>query len=421
MGTLVNRVVIATGIIIALVIAVVLLTGSEPDDQSWFTVDNGNFEIMVKVTGELEAENSVSINAPQQLQSRNIRLRQIPIHDMVPEGTEVEEGDWVATLDRTEAELALRDLEDQMLREEAQYKSAILDTTIRLSNLRDELINIEHAIEERKLALEQSTFEPPATIRQAEIDLERAGMDFEQARDNYLLYQQQSVEAVREAAINLERRVRRFRALEEVMEQFVITSPRSGMVIYHREWNGGKRTVGSTIHPRDLTVAILPDLGSLVSRAWVNEIDINDIQPGQTVRIGVDSYPDRTYTGRVTEVSNVGHEMPNTDVKVFEVLISLDQNDYVLRPAMTTSNIIVTASYENVNYVPLAAIHEQDEMSYVYTSNGTRQVVITGPSNDNYIIIEQGLESGDLVYLTEPENYHDFEFAGNELLSGGAF
>ncbi len=416
-----KSIVTAGGILIALTVSIILFSGSESEDQPWFAVENGDFEIIVKVTGELEAENSVSINAPQQLQSRNIRLRNIPIQDMVPEGTEIEEGDWVATLDRTEAELALRDLEDQMLREEAQYKSAILDTAIRLSNLRDNLINIEHAIEERRLALEQSTFEPPATIRQAEIDLERAGIEFEQARENYVLYKQQAIETVREAAINLERRVRRFRALEEVMEQFVITSPRPGMVIYHREWNGGKRTVGSTIHPRDLTVAILPDLGSLISRAWVNEIDVNDILPGQTVRIGVDSYPEREYSARVTEVSNVGHEMPNTDVKVFEVLISLDQNDDVLRPAMTTSNIIVTASYENVNYVPLAAVHEQDGMSYVYSSNGTRQIVIPGPSNDNYIIIEEGLEHGDLVYLTEPENYHDFEFAGNELLSGGAF
>ncbi len=400
----------ALTVVLAGIIIWVFTGDSDSDEHQLFQVTEDKFEVLVTVTGELESENSVPVEAPRELQDRNIRLRNIPIHDMVPEGTEVMRGDWVATLDRTEAELSLRDLEDQVLSEEAQYNATILDTTIRLSGLRDELINLEHTVEERRLVLEQSAYEPPATIRQAEINLERAKMDFEQAKINYVFYEQQAEETVREAELELERRRRRFTALEEVMDKFVITAPRSGMVIYHREWSGEKRAVGSSINPRDLTVAVMPDLASLVSRAWVSEIDVNRVAVGQRARIGIDAYPERSYSGTVLEVSNVGQELPNTDAKVFEVLLNVDQIDNILRPAMTTSNSIVIASYEDVKFIPFAALHEEEGEPFVYLHDGTRQIVRTGDSNENFIIIEQGLSDGDLIYLEEPENHSEFPF-----------
>ena len=416
---LTQKILTGSGVVFAIILLAFIFTSKETDDYPYHIVERGKFEILVPVTGELEAENSVSINAPGELQSRNIRLRSVPIQDLIPEGTEVEEGDWVATLDRTEAELSLADLQDQMLSEEAQYNATILDTTIRLSNLRDELINLEHSVEEMRLVLEQSAYEPPATIRQAEINLEKAKMDFRQARENYVLYELEAVEIVREAELDLERRIRRYEALDNIMDKFVITSPGAGMIMYHREWSGEKRSVGSNVHSRDLTVAVIPDLRSLVSRAFVNEIDVDIVSVGQTVRIGIDAYPERSYTGSVVEVANVGQELPNMDAKVFEVMVKVDQIDNILRPAMTTSNVIVTASYDDVHFVPMAAVHQQEGVSFVYRNDGTRQIVVPGPANDNYIIIEQGLEEGELVYLTEPENHNDFEFVGNELIADG--
>ncbi len=405
-------------IVSVVLLAFLVIPGSSYDGEAAYEVQKGEFEILVLVTGELEAENSTPIEGPSALQSRNIRLRGVPIQDLVPEGTIVEEGDWVATLDRTEAELSLSELEERMLTEEARYNSAMLDTTIQMSNLRDDLINLEHSVEEMRLVLEQSAYEPPATIRQAEIDLERAKRNLRQARENYSVHREDAVQMVREAQLEYERRVRRYHALNNVMDEFHITAPRSGMIIYHREWNGEKRTVGSTIHSRDLTVAVIPELASLVSRTYVNEIDIDMVAVGQPVRIGVDAFPEREYPGTVIEVSNVGQDLPNTDAKVFEVMIMVDRIDNVLRPAMTSSNAIVTGRFDDVHYVPLAAVHEAGGVPYVYRNNGTRQIVVTGSSNDNFIIIEQGLEEGDLVYLEAPEDGDTFEFTGNELVAG---
>lgn len=407
-----------SAVIAVVVIMFIVLTDNDTSDYNYYEVQKGEFEMLVTVTGELEAENNTVISGPSALQSRNIRLRSVPIKDLVPEGTVVEEGDWVATLDRTEAELSLRDLEEEMLSEEAQYNAVILDTTIRMRSLRDELINLEHEVEERRIVLEQSAYEPPATIRQSEIDLERAIRNLKQAKENYVLYQQEATISVREARLNLERRIRRFEALNDIMDEFVITAPQYGMIIYHREWNGEKRTVGSTIHSRDLTVAVMPELNTLVSRTYVNEIDIDQVKTGQPVRIGIDAFADREYSGRVIEVSNVGQALPNTDAKVFEVMIILEENDQILRPAMTTSNAIITGKYDDVYYVPFSAIHEPEGVPYVYKHDGTRQIVVKGPSNDNFVIIEEGLEEGDMVLMEIPENSDTYQFVGNELIAG---
>lgn len=414
-----NIIFAASGFIIVVLIIAFLVVPSRNQEEvsSGFIVQKGDLEMQVIVTGELEAENSVEISGPRELRSRNIRMGDIPILDMVPEGTQVEKGDWVATLDRTEAELSLRDLEAEMLAEESNYNATRLDTTITLRTLRDELINLEHSVEEMKLVLQQSTYEPPATIRQAELDVERAILDFEQAKDNYIMLQRSAAETMIEAELNLQRQQRRFQAMSDLLDRFIITTPEPGMIIYHREWNGEKRVAGSTIDSRDLTVAVIPDLTTLVSRAYVSEIDINQVTAGQRVRISMDAFYERTYDGQVIEVSNVGQQMPNTDAKVFEVLILVEQADNLLRPAMTTSNIIVTDLFDDVHYVPLAAVHEEDGISYVYRSDKTRQVVVTGASNDNFVVVEKGLEEGETVYLTLPENYEDYKYVGQELIA----
>ena len=200
-------------------------------------------------------------------------------------------------------------------------------------------------MEEMKIALGQSQYEPPATIRQAQINLDKAERAYEQARMNYALKVKQAQADMTEVKINLAKQERTKQEMEDVLSDFDIYAPAPGMVIYKREWNGQKRTVGSEINPWDLTVATLPDLSTLVSKTYVNEIDISKVTTGQNVRLGVDAFPEKKFTGKVIDVANIGEQLPNTDAKVFEVTIRLNENDTILRPSMTTSNQIVTSKY----------------------------------------------------------------------------
>ncbi|MGF1585246.1 MAG: efflux RND transporter periplasmic adaptor subunit [Bacteroidales bacterium] len=416
-----KRSVIITSVIIGgLVLGIIIYAlAGEKENVAMLEVpvQSGKFEVLVTITGELQAERSEQIMGPAELRSRNLRIGNIRIQDLIPEGTVVDSGDYVALLDRSESDNTLKDMEDELERAEAQYTRTQLDTTITLSNLRDELINLKYNLEERQLTLEQSKFEPPATIRQEEINLDRAQRALEQSTQNYQLRIKQAMEDMNEAAINLAQQRRRHQEMLNVLDKFTIRAPKSGMVIYHREWNGQRRTVGSSISPWDLTVATLPDLSSMLTRTYVNEIDVSKIKNGQVVRIGVDAFPERQYSGRIIQVANVGEQMPNTDAKVFEVLIRINEYDPILRPAMTTSNVIVTQTFEDVLYVPLEAINLVDSIPYVYKRDGTKQIVVLGSANDNHVIIEHGLAANDRVYLTTPSNPDNYRLVGEDLIA----
>jgi len=384
--------------------------------QIYTTVKSGRFEILVTVTGELQAEHSVKIMAPAALRSRNLRFSQIKIQDLIPEGTVVDSGDYVAMLDRSVADNSLKDMLDELEQLQANYTKTKLDTTMQLRGLRDQLINLRYAMEEAKITLEQSIYEPPATIRQAQINLDKAKRALEQAKQNYVLKVKQAEADMSEAQFKLRKQQRKIEEMENVISHFEIHAPAAGMVIYQKEWGGQKRKVGSTISPWDLVVATLPDMSSMLSKTYVNEIDISKVKKGQHVRIGVDAFPEKKYTGVVLDVANVGEQLPNTDAKVFEVNIKLDGSDPILRPAMTTSNQIITASFDSVLYIPLEAVFVEDSIPYVFTKSGKKQVVLLGPENENEVIVEQGLEEGDMLLLNRPENPEKYTLSGEELI-----
>ncbi len=378
--------IILTTVVIALIIYSAV-SGKEKEVILETSVLKGPFEISVMVTGELQALNVTEIQGPSALRSQNLRIRNVKIQELIMEGTVVDSGDWVATLDRSEADNMLKDILDELEREESQYMRSKLDTTIELGNLRDNLVNLKFTSEEAAITLEQSKFEPPATIRQAEINLERADRAYAQAQKNYQLKVREAMANVREAEINLDRVKRRQVDMMAALKEFDIIAPAAGMVIYKRDWDGTKRTAGTEINSWDLTVATLPDMSTMISKTYVNEIDISKITENQKVKIGVDAFPEKEFTGMVYEVANIGEQLPNTDAKVFEVRIELNESDTILRPSMTTSNSIVTKVYDEVLYLPLEAVRANDSITFVYTKNRKRQVVVLGESNENFIII----------------------------------
>ncbi|MDR0295753.1 MAG: efflux RND transporter periplasmic adaptor subunit [Prevotellaceae bacterium] len=403
--------------IIGVILIIWLLASSGGGDREQTTrVKRGAFEIVVTTTGELEAENMERIDGPEAMRDRNVRIGDIKILDMVPEGTVVEEGDWVATLDRSAGDTRLKDIQDELERLEAQYERVLLDTSLNLRGIRNNLANLKFDLEEKQIAVEQSIYEPPATQRQVQNNLERAQRAYDQEVKNYTLKEEQAVAQVKDVQINLSRKRRELEEMVNVLRQFVIRAPKPGMVIYYREWVGAKRKAGSTISPWDPTVATLPDLSVMQSKTYVNEIDISKVSSGQQVRVGVDAFPDKSYTGVVTEVSNIGEQLKNTDAKVFEVVVRVKESDPILRPAMTTSNQIITTTFADTLFIPIEALFGSDTLIYVYRTNGTRQVVVPGDMNENFVIIIAGLKEGDELCLSKPEKGDKLKLAGTELI-----
>ncbi|MDX9728580.1 MAG: efflux RND transporter periplasmic adaptor subunit [Bacteroidales bacterium] len=417
-----KRTIIITSIIVAVaVIAMIViskLTGREDFSTIFAEVQNGDFEVVVTTTGELQAEVSTDIKGPEGLASRNMRFGGIKISDLVPEGTEVKAGDYVATLDRSSVDNTLKDELDRLESYQTDLLKKQLDTTISLGNLRDDLLNLKFNMEEAEITLEQSKYEPPTTIRQARINLDKAQRSYEQAQSNYSLKVKQARADIRDTELQVAKQSRKVAEMQDIIQKFVITAPSDGMVIYKREWNGSKRKVGSEVSPWDPVVATLPDLSAMISKTYVNEIDVSKVRAGQPVRLSVDAFPDKTYTGVVLSVANIGEQLPNTDAKVFEVITKIHGSDPILRPSMTTGNQIITQTFTDVVYIPLETVFATtDSIPFVYRKDGTRQVVVLGESNENDVIVEQGLKAGEKLYLSIPEDADKFKLQGEDLIA----
>ncbi|HCT29255.1 MAG TPA: RND transporter [Bacteroidales bacterium] len=403
----------------AVLIILYLIFGSSDKNKNapQFTkTTTGLFEVVVTVTGELKAQNSEDIEAPSELRGRTFRISDVKIQDLIPEGTVVDSGAYVATLDRSALSNRLKEIEDELEKSQQAYLKTQLDTTLTLRELRNSLVNLKFDMEEKQIVVDQSKFEPPATQRQAQINLDKSDRAYNQAMYNYNLKKDQAEASMKEVRINLDKQKREKQDMLDVLSKFVIRAPKPGMVIYYREWGGQKRKVGSTVSPWDLTVATLPDLSVMNSKTYVNEIDVSKVKKGQKVRVGVDAFPEKKYNGEVFEVANIGEQLPNTDAKVFEVAIRVEGFDPILRPSMTTSNQIITNTYDSVMYLPLEAIHAEDSLSFVYTKKGKKQIVVTGEMNENCIIIEKGLKQDEEVYLSVPEKPESFERIGEDLI-----
>ncbi|HPF61036.1 MAG: HlyD family efflux transporter periplasmic adaptor subunit [Gemmatimonadetes bacterium] len=395
----------AAAVVVIGVPTALLLAGEKSTDGAAIetTVQRGDFAVTVTTSGELQALSAVEITAPEKAQQAG--AFQMKIAELVPEGTIVAAGDKVAELDRSSLATRMQEVGLAVQKASAVYEQAQLDSALTLSKAREDIRTMELGLEEKKLAKEQAVFEAPTVRRQAEIDLEKAERALAQARLDYDTRTEQSKAKMREVGADLSREQNRMQAVQDVMGEFTIMAPAPGMVIYRKEWNGKKRQVGSQVSAWDPVVATLPDLNHMESITYVNEIDIKKLSVDQPVTLTLDSDPDKVLTGIVTKVANVGEERPNTDAKVFEVRIAIEQSDTTLRPGMTTANVIRTLEVPDVLFVPIEAVDNADGVPFVYLRRGrsiVRQEVVTGAMNDDSVVITQGVAEGDVVLLTAP-------------------
>lgn len=400
---------IAAGVVIALAVGYFIVRGSQPGHAADIlaVAKKGQFRVEVETTGELEAKNSVKILGPHSL--TNFQIWQVTIQKIVNEGTTVKKGDWVATLDRSGFQQKFTDKQIELEKANSKFVQTQLDTTLIMRQSRDELINLKYAAEEKKIILDQSQFEPPATIKQNEMALDKANRAYEQAIENYKIKKNQNIEKMREVSAELRKVQGDFENMKGVYESFEVKAPEDGMIIYEKGWDGRPIKAGSQIQMWDPKVASLPDLTKMISKTYVNEVDVRKVKKGQRVDVGLDAYPDKKLQGTVVQVANVGEQRPNSDAKVFEVLVDIDGIDPTLRPSMTTSNKIIASVKENAIYIPLECLHSEfDSITYVYKKEGAsieKQEVSLAETNANDAMITAGVTAGDILYLSTPPGY----------------
>lgn len=395
-------------IAVVLVVAYFVFFGNSNSSQGvalTAPVSKGLFSISVQTTGEIKAKSQKNIDAPGAEMQQAGMWNGTKIQELVPEGTIVKEGDFVASLDKTPIMTMLQEAMLEVDKKSSEFKQARLDTAITLRDARDELLNLKSAKEEAKLEVQQSIYEAPAFQQQKQLALEKAERNYKQKIENYQTKVAQAATKVEIIYADLSKAQNGLDRINGLLQKMDITAPKDGMVIYVKNWNGSKKITGSNISPWEPAVATLPDLREVQVLTYVNEVDIRKIKPGQAADISLDAEPGKKLKGVVVQVANIGEQRPNQDSKVFEVVIDVLNPDSTLRPSMTTSNTIHIEQYKDAMSIPLEALTTDKSISYVWKKKGgkfEKQEVLVAALNDQSALIYAGLESGDEVYLSTP-------------------
>lgn len=188
------------------------------------------------------------------------------------------------------------------------------------------------------------------------------------------------------------------------LEDYTIKAPISGTVVTKNVKAGDKldNTNMST------GMAVIYDMSSLECELNVDELDIKNIELGQSVIITSDAVSGRKYNGEVTNVSVNG--TTSGGVTTYPVTINITDFDEELLPGMNIDVEIITSKAKGVLAVPVAAVNRGNTV-YVkgdktdekdMAPDGFKSVMVeTGTYNNEYIEIKSGLNEGDIIYIPQ--------------------
>ena len=208
---------------------------------------------------------------------------------------------------------------------------------------------------------------------------------------------------------------------QDRLDDYMVTSPITGTVVEKTVKAGDNVGTGSNSNN---TLCIIYDLTYLEMTLNIDELDIDNVEVGQTVNVTSDAKEGQTFTGVVTKVSVVGTTSGGTTT--YPVTVRIDDTDG-LRPGMNVDAEIVLSSADDVLAIPSLAVNRGDTVLVTSDSpsaaNALEQEapegyayvqVTTGVSDDSYIEITSGLQEGDTVaYLRTASSG-----SGNMMMGG---
>jgi len=267
------QLIIFIGVIAAVLTGYYIMTYESEKDPDVVKVEEGLFEMTVTSMGELEALVSMNINVPDMMMNLpwSLRIYQLPISDIVKEGTIVKKGDYVAALNPMEIEEQLKRRAEQLISLEAAFENTKIDSSLVLSEARDGIRRAKDAVTDREIKVELSIYESQAVQRQAQISLEVSQRSYEQSQRNYISLKRKHEIQVERAKERLDQQKNDIATLEKLKKEIVIHAPGDGLIVYQRGFSGEKIKVGSHVSRWEPFIAMLPDLSTLQSVAYIRD------------------------------------------------------------------------------------------------------------------------------------------------------
>ena len=207
-----------------------------------------------------------------------------------------------------------------------------------------------------------------------------------------------------DAALAVQNAQLSLQSAQEALDSYTITSPISGTVIEKNLKAGDQLNGGDSG-----AMAVIYDLSQLELQMDVSELDIGQIQPGQTVEITAEALPGQTFTGVVEKVSVNGTTTDGFTTYPVTILLS-EYGD--LNPGMNVSAHIIVERAENALCVPAEAVNSdgtvlvagegafaEDGVTIADPSKIESRPVTLGRGSQDFVEITSGLEEGETVLL----------------------
>jgi HlyD family secretion protein len=289
---------------------------------------------------------------------------------------------------------------------------------------RDDLQADELALKREEVRQEQAeTALKLFSLYEFEKEAERRRSDYEEAVKELDRIIARNRAALSNAEVGLnsaeasyEHQVSQLEKIREQVENCTIRAPHPGMVVYagmNRRQQTDRIEEGKQVREQEEIIHI-PNTTSMMVRTTVHESVIARVHKKQKAKITIDSLPDRTLEGEVTEVAilpDQENRWLNPNLKVYVTNVSILGTDPDLKPGMSAQVRIIIKERKGVLMVPLQAVttHNRKRVCFVKTALGTeRRIIKTGDYNDRFIEVKKGLEEGDKVVL----NADDFSSQG---------
>ncbi len=381
-------------VLLVLVVAGVLIAssgGTKIDASKLAKVERGDLAKSVVATGKIEPITKVEIKS---------KASGIVKKLYVDYGDKVKKGQVLAELDRDEIQARVD-----------QARAQLEGSTASLNGTRADLERAKVDAEGPDVPLLKRAYDRAQGMAKDGVvsasALDDAEKNYELAlnKQNVAKAQLQVLQAkIGQAQGQMAQDRANLKQLEEQLSYTTIESPIDGIVLSRDVEIGDAVSSILVLGSTATLVMTLGDTSEVYVKGKVDESDIGKVYLGQPARIKVESFKDKTFTGKVTKISPMGVEKDN--VTTFEVRVSINNPEGVLKAMMTANAEIILEEHKNVLQIPEGSIlYDKDKKASVEVPDskakeGKKKIAVNiGISNGAKTELLQGLKEGDEVVL----------------------
>jgi HlyD family secretion protein len=304
---------------------------------------NGN-GVSLRLHGSIEPVRSHAVVVPRLTGSGPGTL--VIVH-LVKPGTRVKRGDLLIEFDRqaqlktaNDRRAEYRDFVEQINRKRGEQLTS-------QAHSEAELKTAENAEKSAELEVQKKEIVPPITAEQNQLTLDEARAKVAQLRKTLELRRKADAADIRALEIQRDRALNAAKHAESNAEKMRVLSPIDGMVVLKSTWKNG--VMGEVQEGEEVRAGLgvldVVDSSAMRVRAKVPQADVSALRVGAPARITLDSFPARTFDGRLEQLSQIGSvsQMSNR-VRSFLAVFSIDGADPHLMPDLAAAiDIVETA------------------------------------------------------------------------------